>query len=172
MTNPYQQPAPNPAWAKADAQRGMTDQERAADNVRRGADALDEDAQRTGLPAGVAERKRAAANDLRTYADQVASGDRKYCAEEAEAMATAGNCSGILIDGGPGFNENDSWYSEETKREFREQADRKRAVLDNLVADGRMVRVADDGQVPFYALASYGGWSRDEVADRSDVDEA
>ncbi len=154
MPSPYAQPAPNPAAVKADQQRGMTDVERAADNVRRSADSLDADAQRTDLPASVAERKRAAANDLRTYADQVGSGARKYDATEAHLMANAGECSGILIDGSG-------------------KTDEEKQALIRLAQDGQMVRVAEEGQVPFYALASYGGPTREEIAARNcdDVDE-
>lgn len=155
MTNPYQQPAPNPVLARLAAQAGMSDVARAADNVRRAADSLDVDAQRADMPASVAERKRAAANDLRTYADQIATGDRKYHAVEAHLMANAGECSGILVDGSG-------------------KTDEEKQALIKLARDGRMVRVAEDGQVPFYALASYGGPTREEAAwrrNRDDVDE-
>ncbi len=151
--------------------------EYAAAEVRRSADALDADATRPDIPAGAAERKRAAANDLRTYADQIATGDRKYNAAEADLMATAGRASGIVMDGRSGveaqLQQSDSWVSPEMKREIRDQYDQRRAALDKLVRDGRMVRVDEEGQVPFYALASYGGWTRDEVAarDAADVDE-
>src|SRR5687767_146568 len=126
MTNPTPDPfhpTPDPVAAKRAAQYGMTDVERAADNVRRGADALDEDANRTDIAAADAERKRVAANDLRAYADEIKSGDREYDATEAHLMANAGNCSGILIDGSG-------------------KTDEEKAALIKLARDGRMVRVA------------------------------
>ncbi len=156
-SNPYAQPAPDPTEARINAQRGMPEVQRAADNVRRGADSLDRDASRRDIPATAAERKRAAANDLRTYADQIESGDRKYDPTEAQLMADAGDCSGILIDG-------------------RAKPDEERQALRKLARDGLMVHVAEPGQVPFYALASYGGLTHEEVAGvavpaEQDVDE-
>lgn len=163
-------PTPDPLAAKRIAQAGMTDVQRAADNVRRSADVLDKDAKRADIPATAAERKRAAANDLREYADQIESGDREYSQAEAEAMETAGNCSGIVMDGGPGFNDN-TWYDEDTKRQWRKEAEQRRAVLDKLVDDGHMVRVAEEGQAAFYALASYGGLTYEEATAPVRVDD-
>lgn len=152
--------------------------DRAADRLNAAADALVEDAQRADLPSTVAERKRAAANDLRTYGEQIRTGERRLDSAEVDTMVTAGQCSGIVIDGWRNveaqLQQSDSWTSPEAKEQIRANYDAERAVRDKLVVDGHMVRVAEDGQVPFYALASYGGWTREEVAERnaSDVDEA
>ena len=162
----------------------MTDQptrNQAADRALRAADALDEDASRPDRPTIVAERKRAAANDLRVYAEQVRAADRRYDSTEVDVMVTAGECSGIVIDGWRNvesqLQQSDAWTSPEVKQQIRDDYDRKRAALDQLVRDGRMVRVDDGdahGQVPFYALASYGGgggWTREEVDEARRRDE-
>ncbi len=150
----------------------------AADRINAAADSLDRDAERTDVPATVAERKRAAANDLRAYGEQIRTGDRRFDSAEIELMADAGNSSGVVMDGWRNvetqLQQPDAWVPRDAKQEIRDSYDRRRATLDKLVADGRMVRVDEEGQAPFYALASYGGWVSEEAAgrDRADVDEA
>ncbi len=149
----------------------------AADRINTAADALDRDADRTDLPATVADRKRAAAADLRAYGERVRAGDQPYDAAGVEMLADAGNGSGIVMDDWRSvetqLQQPDAWVPQDAKRQLREDYERRRATLDKLVADGHMVRVDEDGQAPFYALASYGGWTRDETAarDAADVDE-
>jgi len=111
-----------------------------ATQVEQGANALEQDAVRAGATdSGVAARKRAAAADVRAYAEHLRTSTGPVNADEAQAMALAAQCSGILIDGAG-------------------KPPREQAALISLVRQGHMVHVAEPGQIPFFALSSYGGW--------------
>lgn len=143
---------------------------RARTRLGRAATALEEDAKREHLPETVAARKRAGAEDVRRYGRALAEG-RPYDPLEAEQVATAGECSGIIIDNERNvqgqLDASDVWVSAEEKTRVRENYQRERAVRDRLVRDGYLVRVDEeiDGvkQIPFYALASYGGLTHEEA---------
>ncbi len=162
--------ATSPAHPTAESPEAI----RARDRVGRAAAALEEDAQREHLPASVVARKRAGMEDLRRFGRALATG-RKFDAEEAKQMALAGECSGIVIDNWRNvesqLSSTRSWDTPEVKEQVKATYDRERKARDRLVRDGYLVRVDEtiDGvkQVPYYALASYGGLTREEAEEFS-----
>lgn len=137
-----------------------------ADELEKGATALEadaEDLQGRGNPAdhpAVRERKLKAAADVRAYAERIRNepgGMHEREAEQARTLANAARCEGILSD--PmvphrQFAQDDAEYGGVYLTAWAKEHQAKT----DLVESGDMVRVADPGQVPFFALTSYGGW--------------
>jgi hypothetical protein len=150
--------------------------EELVDDLNRSADALDRDAEDLrgrGDPADhadVALRKHRAAQDVRDYANRLSNGTEDVNAAEAEAVANAARCSGILTDGRR-FAESQNYWTGDDRQAAIDHENAKVAAIE---ASGMFTRVAEDGQVPFYALNSYGGWygNREATTAADDTAEA
>lgn len=119
-------------------------------------------------------RKLAAADDVRAYAERVRGGEGDLTEREfkqAETVAKAARCAGILMDSPVpsrtwGFSDED--YGNASLRPWAED----NAVKHSLVDSGDMTRVADGGQLPFFALRSYGGATWEEAGRDGPPDDA
>ena len=122
----------------------------AADLRREAADALT-----NGDPSRHA-RKLAAAQFADTYAESILSGTADL--DQAQVVALAANMSGILIDprmpDKPQTPLAQALHGATYEAERQYTATRKQE-LHNAAAAGLLSRVADPGQIPFYALPGY-----------------
>jgi hypothetical protein len=97
-----------------------------------------------------AQRKLAAAATVREYAGKLGA-DTDY--DQAEMVADAAALSGILIEPRQ-FEISDSFLALWTPDQHA-TVEERRATMRALAEQGTFVRVADPGQVVFYALAGY-----------------
>lgn len=142
-----------------------------ADELDKAADALTADAHDLDgrfAPQhheAAAARKLAAAADVRAYAEKTRAEQGDMTPREharGKVMAKAAQMSGILSDSPVpertwGFSDED--YGAASLKPWAED----NAVKNSLVASGDMVRVAEGGQLPFFALKAYGGATWEET---------
>ena len=119
----------------------------------------------------VAGRKRTAADDVRAYAERIRGGEGDVSEQElkrAQTVAKAARYAGILTDSPVpertwGFSDED--YGAASLQPWAED----NAVKNSLVDSGDMTRV---GQLPFFALSSYGGATWEEAGRDGPPDDA
>lgn len=99
------------------------------------------------------DRKLCAAEFVDRYIETLRSGTADL--DHAQVVARAANLSGILIDAPMPDDPHKQKWDPDGLRAEQDRAARRKAELHSAAAAGLLCRVADPGQVAFYALPGY-----------------